>query len=88
MTSSITYEQLKFISDELKKNYIPTDEIKNEFFRRFLPTIKDDIELYKVVFPESYIDNYPLMKEMMNLDWLFFSEYCDVPSAFKDKEFL
>lgn len=83
----IDYEQLKFISDELKKNYIPTDEIKNEFFRRYLPTVKEvEIELYKVVLPESYIGAYPKMKEIMDLDWLFFSEYCDTPMAFKDKD--
>jgi len=81
----ITYEKLKFISDELKKFYIPTAEIKNEFFRLYLPEIKEDIESYKVILPEKYMYTYPEIEKMATLDWLHFSKYCDTPIAFKNK---
>ena len=36
----ITLEQIEFISEELKKSNIPTDNIKEEFFRRFFLILK------------------------------------------------
>jgi len=38
----ITSEQIKFIVGELNKVYIPTDNIKEEFFARFAPDIRDE----------------------------------------------
>ena len=72
------YERLKFLVEELEKNYIPTDMVKREFFFRFFPEIlEDDIVFYKVIAPKKLEINH-------NLNWLFFDKNCDNVVAFKD----
>jgi hypothetical protein len=55
----ITLEQIEFISEELKKSNIPTDNIKEEFFRRFFPDIEDEnIKDFFVIMNKKYKIKY------------------------------
>jgi len=59
MNDMIDYEKLKFIAEELQKNYIPTDCVKLEFFARFFPDIQEDeIKYYKVIMSNTLRDKF------------------------------
>ena len=47
--TELSYEKIKFLSEELNKNYIPTYQVKEEFFARFIPEITEDIKQYYVI---------------------------------------
>jgi len=74
------YEKIKFIAEELQKNYISTDCVKSEFFGRFFPDIQEDeIKHYDVIMSNTLRDRFyenseDVSGEIMNdmNDWLHF----------------
>jgi hypothetical protein len=65
----LNQEKLNFIVGELKKNYIPTDFVKIEFFARYFPELSDEEVKYFLV-----IMNHKYKKDIQNLDleWIRF----------------
>lgn len=76
-TEQLDFNRLNFIVEELNKIYIPTDNVKLEFFKRYLPELEKDYKNYQIIMPSKY------EKELPIIDWISYSPYCENPTAIK-----
>jgi len=71
-SGELNQERLNFVLEELKKNHIPNDFVKKEFFARYFPGVpEEEVKQYFVIMNHKHKENI----QESQLDWIKFDEY-------------